>query len=48
VNNIDNSLLRPVIGVGDKIDGLFMFNAKTGAGAFFENGSSLAGRLSGD
>jgi hypothetical protein len=34
VNDVDDSLLCLVIGVGDKIDDLLMFNAKTAARAF--------------
>jgi hypothetical protein len=48
VDDVDDPLLRPVVGVGDKVDDLLMFNAKTGARAFRQNGSSLAGRVSGD
>ena len=33
VNDVDNSLLRLMVGIGDKVDDLFMFNAKTGARA---------------
>jgi hypothetical protein len=34
VDNVDDPLLRPVVGVGNKVDDLLMFNAKTGARAF--------------
>ena len=34
VDDIDNPLLRLVIGVGNKVDGLLMFNTKTRARAF--------------
>jgi hypothetical protein len=41
-------LLCLVVGVSDKIDDLLMFNAKTGARGFRQNGSGLVGRVSGD
>ena len=34
VNDVDDSLLCLVVSIGDKIDDLLMFNAKTGARAF--------------
>ena len=34
VNDVDDPLLCLVVGIGDKIDDLLMFNAKTGARAF--------------
>ena len=34
VDDLDDPLLRLVIGTGDKVDDLLMFNAKTSARAF--------------
>ena len=34
VDDVDDALLRPVVGVGDEVDDLLMFNAKTGTRAF--------------
>jgi hypothetical protein len=48
VDDVDDPLLCLVVGVSDKIDDLLMFNAKTGARGFRQNGSGLAGRVSGD
>jgi hypothetical protein len=48
VDDVDDPLLRLVVGVGDKVDDLLMFNAKTLARAFHQNGSGLPGRVSGD
>jgi hypothetical protein len=48
VDDVDNPLLCLMVGIGDKVDYLLMFNAKTVARAFRQNGSSLAGRVSGD
>jgi hypothetical protein len=33
-DDVDDALLRPVVGVGHKVDDLLMFNAKTGTHAF--------------
>ena len=30
MDDVDDALLRPMVGVGDKVDDLLMFNAKTG------------------
>jgi hypothetical protein len=48
MDDIDYPLLRPVIGVGDKVDDVFVFNAKAVARTFSQNGSSLASRVRGD
>jgi hypothetical protein len=48
VDDVDNPLLCLMVGIGDKVDDLLMFNAKTIACAFRQNGSGLAGRVSGD
>jgi hypothetical protein len=48
VDDVDYPLLCLMVGIGDKVDYLLMFNAKTVARAFRQNGSSLAGRISGD
>jgi hypothetical protein len=34
MDDVDDPLLRLVVGVGDKVDNLLTFNAKTGARAF--------------
>ena len=48
MDDIDDPLLRPVIGVGDEVDDLFVFNAKAGARTFRQNGSSLPCCVSSD
>ena len=48
LNHVDDALLCPVVGVGDKVDDLLVFNAKTGARGFSENGSGLASCVSGN
>ena len=34
MDDVDDALLRPVVGIGNEVDELLMFNAKTGACAF--------------
>jgi hypothetical protein len=48
MDDVDDPLLRLVVSVGDKVDNLLVFNAKTGARAFPENGPGLAGCVSSD
>ena len=48
MNDVDDPLFRLVVGVGDKINDLFMLNTKTGLRAFNQNASGLTGCISGD
>ena len=48
MDDINDALLRPVIGIGDEVDDVFVLNAKASARTFTQNGSSLARRVSGD
>jgi len=48
MDDVDDTLLRLVVGVGDKVDDLLMFDTKSGTCAFNQNGSGLAGRINGD
>ena len=48
MDHVDDPLFCLMVGVRDKIDELLMFNAKTGARAFNENGAGLAGGINGN
>ena len=48
VDDVDDALFRLVVRIGDQVDELFMFNAKTGARTFGQNGSGLTGCINSD
>lgn len=43
LNDVDDALLRPVVGVGHEVDDLLVFDGETGTCGFSEYGSGLAG-----